>query len=140
MKTYRHDFLVYAIFPVTFLLVAYWGIESWNADIPDGREISRNAFLVFVVCWSALTSYLFLKYALVSYTITQDGLMVKRLWSKKIRRWDELRSLTINRRFKYFVVRNYRHKVVVFASLDYFKDVREFVEIISQKIDEHAEK
>ena len=100
--------------------------------------MARQIFIGFVTIWCLTTGYLFINYALVRYRIDEGGLIIKKFWSNSTRSWSELKGLNINRCFKFFVVRDKENKVVVFASLDYFKNAREFVETIENKIGERA--
>lgn len=83
---------------------------------------------------AVLTSYLFLRFAIVRYYVIEEDLMVKGLFSTKVRGWDELGILKVNPNLKYLSVRDKDGKLVVFSSTDYFKDVQEFIDEIKAQI------
>ena len=113
MKTYRHDFLVYSLFPITYFLVAYWGYEATQSAIQPGKELGRYLFLSFIFGWCIVSGYLFVRYALVQYYLQEEGLKIQKFGSTRVHAWSDLMKLDINHTFKYFVVRNTKNKVVV---------------------------
>jgi hypothetical protein len=134
MKTYRHDTKLFFVIPFIMGLVAFGAFKIWT--FPGelrGGDAMRYGFLGFAVLFDLLVLYLFLNFALVRYHFTSDGVMVKKLWSTTVRGWAELKKPSINPNLKYVVVRDSDSRIVVFSSLDYFRDIREFVQTIQSK-------
>jgi hypothetical protein len=134
MKTYRHDAKLFFAIPFVLGLVVFGAFEVWTFEGElRGGNVMRYGFAAFAVLFTSLALYLFLNFAIVRYHFTQEGVMVKKLWSTTVRAWSELKKPTINSNLKYVVVRDREDKVVIFSSLDYFKDIREFVQTIQTK-------
>lgn len=131
MKTYQHDAKLLLVIPCLVGMTAFCAYQMWTFQgVLRGGEAMRYGFLGFSLLFTLLVVYLFLNFGIVRYYFTPEGVMVKKLWSTSVRAWDELRKPTVNPKLKYVVVKDREGKVVIFSSLDFFKDIREFVDTI----------
>jgi len=135
MKSYRHNASLFFIIPFVLIVVAYIGYSTWTAEEElQGGEAMRYALTLFCAAFVPGVGYLFLRYGVVRYYLVPEGILVKRIGSSTVRAWPELAELKINWRIKYFVVRDREGTVVIFSSLDLFKDVDEFLRELQKRI------
>jgi hypothetical protein len=128
MKTYRHNLALFLIIPVLLIVISYVAYSTWTFEGEmQGGEAMRYGLTAFCVGFVVGCGYLFFRFGIVRYYVLPEGIMVKKLFSSTVRSWPELKELKINWRLKYFLVRDTRGKVVIFSSLDYFRDVNDFL-------------
>ena len=135
MKTYRHNTWLYFAIPGVILMELYLAFATWTFDGElKGGELMRYGLVIVALVLAILTTYLFLRFAIVRYYLTDEGILVRGLFSTKVRPWFEIASLKVNPHLKYFSVRDRDGKFVVFSSTDHFKDLPEFIEELQSRI------
>lgn len=100
----------------------------------NGGEAMRWGLISFSGLFAIVMLYLFLRFAIVRYHLTDEGIVVRGLFKTETRLWSEVLSLKVDPRFKYVLVRDQKGAVIVFSSTDYFRDINPFISEIHARI------
>lgn len=134
MKAYRHDLKLFAVVPGVIGMVLYSAIQLWRFEGPlRGGEAMRYGFAAFALLFAVGVTYLFLRFAVVRYHLTEEGLMVRGPFGTRVRAWEELQAPRYHRFLKSFSMRDTAGTLVIFSSVDYFSDVGEFFETLQAR-------
>jgi hypothetical protein len=131
MKTYRHPFEVHfiAAAPVFFGWMAY---RMTGAKLVNAGEVERISFVVICVMLSLLSAWLYWKSALNRYQVTDAGLLVSKLRSKRLIPWEEIDEMVWGR-LRHCVFIKGKGRTLVFTSTDKFDDLPELLREIAQR-------
>ena len=135
VRIYRHNTTVYLAIPALILVELYLAYATWTFEGElRGGEAMRYGLVGGCLFFAVLTTWLYLRFAVVRYCTADAGIVVKGLFATKTRLWQEIATLKVNRHLKYLAVRDDCGKLVVFTSTDYFRGINDMIQQIEARM------
>ena len=118
-REYRHSWFAQIV--VVCATVAFGRLAYQCAVAPSVKGgWPVRAFLVGLTTVMTLAiAWLGLQTVLRYYRVTEEGLLIKKLWTVRLVSWSGITRITCNRWLRYFTIRG-RDGVIVSSSSDYF--------------------
>jgi len=130
MKTYRHSPIVHLLgggFPVFMCLMVYR--VSVEPIFRGGTE-GRIAFVAVCIMLGLFFGGLYWKTGLNRYQVSDEGLVVSRLRSRRVIPWGEIDEMAWSRLARCVFIGG-KGRTLVFTSTDFFDDLPELMDEIS---------
>ena len=111
------------------------GVAAYRCSVEHfvhGGMLLRVCLVAACVMLSVFSIWLYWKTGLNRFQVADSGLMVTRLWTRKLIPWDEIDEMVWNRPFHLVFIKG-KGRTLVFTSTDMFDDLPDLMDEISSR-------
>lgn len=131
-ETFKPSSFIHLLGPGLCVFFACLAYRSCVDEFVHGGMLLRVVLVGACALFSLGTAWLYVRGGLLIYTITEEGLELRRLSRREIIPWDHISEIRWNRPLHYFSVRS-ADGVICFSSTDEFSNVGDLLDRIYQK-------
>ncbi len=112
--------------------IGWMAYSSSVEPFVNGGKVEQVCFVVVCVLFAMLTAWLYWKSGLNRYQVTDAGLVVSKLRSKRLIPWEEIDEMVWGR-LRHCVFIKGKGRTLAFTSTDKFDDLHELLKEIAQR-------
>lgn len=132
MKTYRHSLQVHLVAAGLTIFMGWMAYRCSVEHFVRGGMLLRVCLVAACVMLSVFSIWLYGKTGLNCFRVADSGLMVTRLWARRLIPWGEIDEMVWNRPLHLVFIKG-KGRTLVFTSTDMFEDLPDLMDEISRR-------